>query len=193
MAEQPVISEDLERFIDALTGSWVAFEDLFIPSHCIAGSVCAYEAARYFGFKAEIVACDCGVFNALAWAENSKGNHDVANWPEGAWSVGASHSTEAEEGRYNSHVVCLVEGVLVDLSFRQFNRPEKAILAEPMATAFRLPSFEGDGYAATLPEGAWAVWMLRREERGWKQAPDYRKKKRLPAGQLIRGLKEVLR
>lgn len=176
-------------FIDAAAGLWHdEFAGRFQPSACIAASAVLFEAATYFGHDANVLAVDTIAANPEAIAQLDAGT-PVDDWPDEAWSVGTSHDERCGiPGRYDGHVVCIVDGTLVDLTAGQMSRPKRGLVIPEVIVADGSLASEGE---IDLPGGHRITYVARPEQTGWKRAPDW-KRRSATAGPFIRQLRALL-
>lgn len=165
---------------------------------CIASSRVLSEVLRYFGYTSEPFPVSVCAFNKAGFERLNTGDHDVANWPEEAWSVGIQGSGVSKDNRWDGHLVLLVDGRwLVDPSLDQVSRPQRGIELHP----------------AVLDTGHWAdkthdAWAWRDDEDGtvlmyaamaepgdWRRSADWMGHKaevRTTVASVIRTLKPLL-
>ncbi len=176
-------------FIDTAAGLWHdEFAQLFEQSACIAASAVLFEAATYFGREATILPVDTIAANAPA-IELIDAHVPIDEWPDEAWSVGTSHDERCGiPGRYDGHVVCIVDGVLVDLTAGQMSRPQRGLLVPEVIVADGDVLHEGE---IDLPGGNRVTYVARPEQTGWRRAPDW-KMRSVTAGPFIRQLRARL-
>jgi hypothetical protein len=110
----------------AMRGQWRA-------DSCIAATRITKAVLDYFGYSVRPAAVRVAGFTATAWSDAQAGR--TGNDPaRGAWSVGVVGSGAIRDGRWDGHLVAIVEGCwLLDASVEQLNRPEHGLQFAPSA------------------------------------------------------------
>jgi hypothetical protein len=111
---------------EAMLGQWRA-------DSCIAATRITTAVLDYFGYSARPVAVRLAGFTATAWSDTQAG-HTVNDAARGAWSVGVVGSGAIRGGRWDGHLVAIVERRwLLDASVDQLNRPQYGLQFTPSA------------------------------------------------------------
>jgi hypothetical protein len=163
--------------LDLATRIVVAFDDLWRsglhrthdPRCCILAARLAIELLREHGVRAWAEATNTVIFNRAGWelAEREV-PHD--QWPEHAWSVGATE--DAEGSGFPGHVWAAADGWLIDLSARQFHRPVRIHVDGGLIVRNRLgeparPMVLGEGPTMLV------IGVGRLSTRSYRQARDW--------------------
>jgi hypothetical protein len=165
--------------VAALAGAWSAWQDEpgfpFRRDHCVNGTRVVTRALPKLGVPTRPVSVEFALFNRFAWDLWNDGI-SPEDWPEHAWSLGVGDRFPAsgdatQEDRWNGHLVC--EGVnwTLDISARQFHRPGRITVDEPLVIPQRLPR-QGQGMftdrlGQRLVIGRWPANNSWRESPGW--------------------------
>lgn len=155
----------------------------FGPNHCILATRTAIEVGRYFGFEWSPLPIDFAMFNAEGF-ESFMTNIPVSEWPESAWSIGASCGLA--NGEWTGHMVVRTHRHLADLSAAQFDRPAKDLHVKPWIIE---RSTETPPWWFNRDDGVRFVIMPRPDVRSYHKARDWTANYRDLAAQLIRELR----
>lgn len=146
-----------------------AVKERYVDRSCIETAFLFERTAHHLGLPASRVVCQVLAISKLMAAELYRGvpPEEIPN-EYGYWSVhiGQLQSPEDfvgrredEKNRFVGHVVCLVDGRLIDPSADQMNRPEKGlILDEPVIT--RLDDEEPNMAYTQTPHGVSVRYTL---------------------------------
>lgn len=158
--------------------------------NCILSTRVVLEVARYFGLPGgRPVMVDCAAFNAAgfaqyqAWHEADPATREPSpRIDDPGWSVvvsGDGHDNMrprdgAEGGRWNGHLIAMVNGFFVDWSLDQFSRPAKDMPFTAMVFPIQ-PWWATDGVNVFRRADGCAVIYRRMEgPKVYTGAPDWR-------------------
>lgn len=163
----------------AMAGAWSAWQDEpgfpFNKDHCVNGTRVATRALPRLGVRARPVSVEFLLFNRFAWDLWHAGV-GVDDWPAHAWSLGVGSSGPVSsdpkgEDRWDGHLICEGAGWTLDISARQFNRPGRIVVPEPLVIPDNLPrkghAIYTDEHGQRLFIGRWPANNAWREARGW--------------------------
>lgn len=132
-------SHSLPALLDALAPVVrPAMLEEFTGNCCIATCRILRRVFERFGYDAQPVPCAVYIYNAAMMKLLATGMRMPADLKErsrffeliGAWGVGIvpESATIKKERVFGGHVVLIVEGMLVDASLAQVNRPDKKLM-----------------------------------------------------------------
>lgn len=131
---------------------------------CVMATRIGYLVARHYGIDIEAIPVNVTVGNRV-WAEwmadsLERGLHPGQDnlMPDAAWAIAIHerHSGPAKPNQWPGHLVLANDRSLVDLDFRQFNRPHKDIHA-PESAIFLFDDEMSQGF---WEENRRATWSL---------------------------------
>jgi hypothetical protein len=139
----------MKSLSDRIVGAWRVWQNdprfPFDNSHCINGTKVVVETFHHYGVEAEATQVDVSVFNRTGW-ECYQRDISLETWPKHAWSVGVyeGQGTHVPTGpnRWNGHLVALTGEDVVDISARQFQRPDRGIAIDALTFRGEVP-YEG--------------------------------------------------
>jgi hypothetical protein len=164
------IAERLVEVAPPIIASWTD-----TPSRCIAATAIGLEVFRHFGVSARPIALELQLFSptVTAWilANHERGPLDWQQAPKGTVLVIGPESGKLSADGYNGHLVVGIDGWLVDLDARQFNRPEHG-LELPAAVMIPADRPNGDGWICGVGNGC--LFSFRPiDDASWRTAPDW--------------------
>lgn len=121
--------ELLRRIVDRLPA--IVTEEYGQLTTCIPASYHAFETLRALGIPARLASMDTIAMNLpfVGWLE-AKETDPALPMPEGAWSVGVTHTNPDKDG-YCSHLVARTKGVILDCAAGQLSRPQHDMPVPP--------------------------------------------------------------
>jgi hypothetical protein len=112
----------------------------FTPDSCIESTWIACEVAKQLGVQAEPLAVQTTVFNPAMVAAMEANPNIFDEWQRigdgdakkqmdlfGGWIIKIGQNDTPDPGKWNGHLVALLQGHLIDLSLDQAERPTKNI------------------------------------------------------------------
>lgn len=86
---------------------------------------------------------------------NSKSDLDITRLPETAWSIGCNSAETPKKNGFPGHLVVETDNYFVDLSSRQFDRPQHNIItAAPLIVPLgQLTELPDDFWSVPIPKG----------------------------------------
>lgn len=167
---------------------------------CIAATATALEVFRYFGIPAVAAPLSVQVQNPALVSYLVANDEPVLDSAKaiaavGGHTIGVAASDERTAGGWDGHLAALLTdtNVLVDLSFDQFNRPERGIRLDPHVMPLPAEFWDG-GWVMGIMNGCRVFYQHAPHATGFRQAPDWRKLPpayRRGVGVLIRAIKRV--
>lgn len=149
---------------------------------CIATCKIMQTIFAEYGFRAEPFPVSVYIHNAKQFELIKNGTlPDSGEEREalGAWAVGLVAGGKVPNGRqgFGGHLVLHVEGMLIDASLQQADRPERAITLPPLLAVPAEPGFFGrrakGQQMAGIVNGCMVVFK-RIENEGWRSAPNWK-------------------
>jgi hypothetical protein len=161
-----------------LAAVWTDWQDEegfpFTADHCINGTRVAVLALAALNVKARPISVSLILFNAEGWRLWGLGV-PAEEWPEGAWSIGRVPEAPdpQQKGKWKGHLMCEGDGWTLDVSARQFHRPELIEVPAALVIPENLPDEDWATYVGRNDQ----VLMIRREptNNGWRQAPGWKR------------------
>lgn len=180
---------------------------------CVLATKIGYDTCRYFGVECRPVVTRTIAFNQR-WFEFTRDSDfyasvetgetiapvDQAAWEqakaEDAWSVAIDETNRNEPGRFAGHLVLLAPGephdTMLDLSARQFARPDHAML---FPDGIVMDVADGDlQTGVTFDNGhdpaAYIAYRIRTDVPDYRRGSDWRLKNDI-TGRVIRRMKDL--
>ena len=178
------------EIVTNVAGAFSAWQDEesfpFQPRCCVNGTRVATRVLRRFGIKAKPVSVHFVLFNQQA-LQLWRAGVPVEEWPSEAWSLGVGPENMSAGGGvelWPGHLVAEGNGWTLDVSARQFHRPGRLTVDEPLVFDFNLPHTGGisttDSLSQTLMIARWP------DNNGWRQAPGWKRAHEAEVDELFR-------
>lgn len=142
---------------------------------CIAWSRIGRDVLARLGVRSECVPVTLRVANNQAREHLAAGRPDLVCSGDGSWVVAVGGGGRRRAGRWDGHMVVLVEGIaLVDLTLHQAARPERGIRVGPSWFALEEPFVHGSQVVYELCDGVALRYERKNDLPPWEQSPAWR-------------------
>lgn len=137
------------------------------PACCILATRVTIAVLDAHGIKAWPVPTETDVFNQAA-AQLVGARVPIDEWPEHAWSIHAGHGSPGTG--YPGHLWAGTDGLMIDLSARQFNRPGRLAFDGAMVLPLEL---HGPDPVMCEREDGTLLFVRRTGDRSYRRANDW--------------------
>jgi len=177
-----------EQIVRALARAWdEEIAPNVHPACCILASRCARETLLYFNLSNQVLPLKVYCYNESGFDNRFT---PLENWHDEAWGVGTGEL--AGKNEYAGHIVVLSQNWFIDLSAKQYDRPQKGILTGGSIVKSRDEIvFLRTEAQFPLKQGIYTM-RLNAQNQSFKKSPDWLKGYRDYSGILIRTVKDLL-
>ena len=150
-------------------GQWQSEPDFpFSDDHCINGSRVVTRALTKLNIWSQPVSVQFMLFNRPAWMLFNQ-DVPVSEWPDQAWSLGVGPNAQlGVGGRWDGHLCVEGAGWTLDISAKQFHRPNRIRMDGPRL----MPALPTNGHFMELTDDWGQVLLIKPwpENNGWRTA-----------------------
>lgn len=161
----------------------------FTPDCCVATCNILRTVFAHYHFDATPLAVKVIINNAQFVKAREAGERipsgedkdELHRWMDkrGAWSLGIVPESGDGKTRFGGHLILRLQGVLVDASIDQCNRPEKGIVLLPFLVMPARPDFlNGTASLAGKSHDVELIYTVLKGDHSWRSAPDWTDKVR---------------